>query len=167
MKERGGRRLGSVLGVTVPGRAGRDTCSRATCFPCNTGSEGVCRKTGVGYEIQCVLCQENNVVSKYAGESGRNLFNRGNEYVYEVKKRIANKPLWKHIINKHGGNMIVPMFEHFKMKAVQFFRQPQRRKANEGVQIVHLDPATRMNSKDEFRQGTNICLRVVRGVGTV
>jgi hypothetical protein len=61
--------------------------------------------------------------------------------------------------------MIVPMFSHFKMRAVHFFRQPQRRKANEGVRIVHLDPATRMNSKLEFRQGTNICLRVVRGVG--
>lgn len=167
VQERGGRRLGSVLGVTVPGRSHRESCSRASCFPCSTGSVGVCRKTGVGYEIQCVLCEENNVVSKYAGESGRNLFNRGNEYVYEVKKKIADKPLWKHIINKHEGNMIVPMFEHFKMKPVQFFRQPQRRKANEGVRIIHLDPETRMNSKDEFRQGTNICLRVERGVGTV
>ena len=63
--------------------------------------------------------------------------------------------------------MIVPMFENLKIKPVQFFRQPQRRKANEGVRIVHLDPETRMNSKDEFRQGTNICMKVVRGVGTV
>ena len=32
--------------------------------------------------------------------------------------------------------MIVSMFEHFKMKAGKFFRQPQRRKANEGVRIT-------------------------------
>ena len=85
--------------------------------------------------------------------------------VKKSQEKIADKPLWKHILEKHGGNMIVPMFDHFKMKAVKFFRQPQRIKANEGVRIVHLDPATRMNSKLEFRQGTNICLRVVRGVG--
>ena len=102
-------------------------------------------------------------------EAGRKMrqtfYSRGNDYVKEVAKKIADKPLWKHIIEKHEGNMIVPMFSHFKMKAVDFYRQPQRRKANEGVRIVHLDPATRMNSKLEFRQGTNIGLRVVRGVG--
>ena len=165
VQERGGKKLGSVLGVTVPGRSEKKSCGRDTCFPCNTGSEGVCRKTGVGYEIQCTVCEENSIDSKYSGESGRNLYTRGNDYVREVAKKIADKPLWKHIIDKHEGNMIVLMFSHFKMRAVHFFRQPQRRKANEGVRIVHLDPATRMNSKLEFRQGTNICLRVVRGVG--
>ena len=39
------------------------------------------------------------------------------------------------------------------------------RKANEGVRISHLDPETRMNSRDEFRQGTNIMMRAMRGVG--
>ena len=71
---------------------------------------------GLDFPYCCVLCEENNVVSKYALKSSRNLFNRGNDYVYEVKKKIADRPLWKHIINKHGGNMIVPMFEHFKTR---------------------------------------------------
>ena len=167
VQKRGGRRLGSVLGVTVPGRSQRESCSRASCFFCSTGSVGVCRKTGVGYNIQCVVCENSNIESKYAGETGRNLFTRGNEYVKEVEKKIADKPLWKHILEKHGGIMEVPMFSHFTMKAVQFFRQPQRRKAHEGVRIVHLDHATRMKSKLEFRQRTNILLRVVRGVGAV
>ena len=34
-----------------------------------------------------------------------------------------------------------------------------------GVRISHLDPETRMNSRDEFRQGTNIMMRAMRGVG--
>ena len=97
VQERGGRRLGSVLGVTVPGRSQRESCSRATCFPCSTGSVGVCRKTGVGNEIQCVVCENNNIVSKYAGESGRNLFTRGNEYVKEVEKKIAEKKPFRNI----------------------------------------------------------------------
>ena len=151
----------------MPGRSRRENCGRESCFPCHTGSEGVSRKTGVGYEIECVSCENNNTISKYAGESARNLFTRGNDYVREVAKKIADKPLWKHILEKHGGKMDVPMFSHFTMKPVQFFRQPQRRKANKGVRIVHLDPVTRLNSKLEFRQGTNICLSVVMGVGAV
>ena len=55
--------------------------------------------------------------------------------------------------------------KQFKMDATQFFKSAQRRKANEGVRIANLDPATRMNSCNEFRQGTNIMMRAVRGVG--
>ena len=155
-----------MLGVTVPGRSRREACERDTCFPCNTGSPGVCRKTGVGYEIQCTVCKDNNnIVSKYAGESGRNLFKRGEDHVKDVARNSTDKPLGKHIKEKHGGIMEVPTFLHFTMKATQFFRHPQRRKANEGVRIANLDPDTRMNSKDEFRQGTNIMMQPVRGVG--
>ena len=57
------------------------------------------------------------------------------------------------------------MFEHFSMKITKIFRKPQRRKANEGVRIFHLDPDTRMNSKNEFKQGTNIFIQPLRGVG--
>ena len=60
---------------------------------------------------------------------------------------------------------LVPIFSHFKMEVVQFFSSAQRRKADEGVRIAHLDPDTRMNSKDEFLQGTNLFLVPVRGVG--
>ena len=51
------------------------------------------------------------------------------------------------------------------MEVVKFFSSAQRRKADEGVRIAHLDPETRMNSKDEFLQGTNLFLVPVRGVG--
>ena len=85
----------------------------------------------------------------------------------DVARNATDKPLGKHIKEKHRGVMEVPMFSHFAMRAKQFFRHPQRRKANEGVRIANLDPETRMNSKEEFRQGTNIGLRVVRGVGDV
>ena len=57
------------------------------------------------------------------------------------------------------------IFEHFKMTQTGIFFKPQKRKANEGVRISHLNPDTRMNSKDEFRQGTNITMRAIRGVG--
>jgi hypothetical protein len=166
IQERGGRRLGQALGTTVPGRGERRHCQREKCFACNSGQEGVCRKTGLGYEITCNVCQSNNnIISKYAGETGKNLYMRGTDYVRDVDKKLADKPLWKHVIEKHGGRMEVPMFQHFTMSLTQHFTFPQRRKANEGVRIAHLDPDTRLNSKDEFRQGTNIAMRPARGVG--
>ena len=61
--------------------------------------------------------------------------------------------------------MEVPMFQHFEMKLVKIFEKPQRRKADEGVRISHLDPDTRLNSKEEFLQGTNLFLQTMRGVG--
>ena len=90
---------------------------------------------------------------------------RGCDYVYEVEKKKDKRPLWKHILDKHNGVMEIPMFAHFKMSLVSYFVKPQRRKANEGVRIARLDPDTRMNSKDEFLQGTNIFMQPVRGVG--
>ena len=163
--ERGGRRLGEELGVTVPGASRREECGRPKCFPCNSGAAGVCRRTGIGYSIICAVCKENNIVSQYAGESGRNLHKRGLEYVSDVENKRPNKPLWKHIVEKHNGIMQAPMFAHFSMTLDKTFRKPQRRKADEGVRISHLDPETRMNSKDEFLQGTNIFVQPMRGVG--
>ena len=68
-------------------------------------------------------------------------------------------------MEKHGGVMAVPIYSHFKMDLVKFFSSAQRRKADEGVRISHLDQDTRMNSKDEFMQGANLFLVPVRGVG--
>ena len=163
IQERGGKQLGQILGTSVPGASSRRNCTRPNCFPCNTGGEGVCRRTGVGYEIICNLCQQ--VVSKYAGESGKNLYCRGEEHIADAERKSVDKPLWKHIREKHGGRIEITIFEHFRMKRTGIFFKPQRRKANEGVRISHLNPETRMNSKDEFRQGTNIMMRPARGVG--
>ena len=82
-----------------------------------------------------------------------------------MEKKRTNSPLWKHVVEKHNGAMVVPIFAHFQMKLIQFFSKPQRRKANEGVRIANLDPDIRMNSKDEFLQGCNIFMQPVRGVG--
>ena len=149
-----------------PKKRGKVASRREKCFPCNTGQVGVCRRTGVGYKIVCIIC-ETQVSLEYARESGRNLYNRGEEYVADVRKKSADKPLWKHIREKHDGRMEAEMFEHFRIELTGIFSSAQRRKANEGVRIANLNPNTRMNSKpkDEFRQGTNIMMQPVRGVG--
>ena len=164
IQERGGRQLGQVLGTSVPGASNRKHCMRQRCFPCNTGQEGVCRRTGVGYEISCNICAQ-GVSSEYAGETGKNMFMRGEEHLTDAERKAADKPLWKHILEKHGGRIEIPIFEHFCMTRKGVFDKPQRRKADEGVRISHLNPETRMNSKDEFRQGTCITMRAIRGLG--
>ena len=165
IQERGGRRLAQDLGLTVPGKSESKNCQRFNCFPCNSGNEGVCRKTGAGYQIDCNICGDQGLTNTYAGETGKNLFNRGTNHISDVEKKRTNSPLWKHIVEKHNGAMTVPIFAHFQMKLIQFFSKPQRRKANEGVRIANLDPDIRMNSKDEFLQGCNIFMQPVRGVG--
>ena len=164
IQERGGRKLGHTLGHSVPGARGILNCQREKCFVCNSGGkEGICRKTGVGYKITCNKCEDE--VAKYEGETGRNMFIRGCDHSQDVAKKAVDKPLWKHIVDKHEGVMARPTFSQFKMDATNFFRSAQRRKANEGVRIANLNPETRMNSCNEFRQGTNITMRPVRGVG--
>ena len=95
------------------------------------------------------------------------MFMRVSDYVKDVEKKRANKPLWNHIIEKHNGVMEVPMFSHFTMRLYRYFGKPQRRKADEGVRIAKLNPNTRMNSKNELLQGTNIFMQPVRGVGVI
>ena len=80
------------------------------------------------------------------------MYLRGSQHVDDVDKRRGNTPLCKHIVEKHGGVMAVPIYSHFKMELVEFFSSAQRRKADEGVRISYLDQDTRMNSKDEFMQ---------------
>ena len=94
------------------------------CFPCNSGNEGVCRKTGAGYQIDCNICGEQGLTNTYAGETGKNLFNRGANHINDVEKKRTNSPLWKHIVEKHSGAMVVPIFAHFHMKLIQFWVGP-------------------------------------------
>ena len=58
----------------------------------------------MGYEISCEVCGQKNLESKYAGESGRNLFGSGCEYVSDFEKKRMNKQLWKPIVEKHQGD---------------------------------------------------------------
>ena len=120
VQERGGKQLGQLLGITTPGASNKKNCGRQTCFPCNTGHEGVCRRTGVGYKIVCNLC-EATVSSEYAGETGKNLFSRGVDHVADAQRRAADKPLWKHILDKHEGRLEISIFEHFSMSRTGVF----------------------------------------------
>ena len=107
------RVLGQELGCRVPGKSEKEHCRREICFTRNTGQLGMCRKTGLGYQIECMVCSL-QLESKYAGETGKNIFQRGSQYVDDVDKKRGNKPLWKHIQEIHGGVMSVPMFSQLQ-----------------------------------------------------
>ena len=85
----------------------------------------LCRRTGVGYEIVCNLCEE-RVASEYAGETGGNLFCRGVDHVADAQKRAANKLLWKNILDKHERKLEISIFEHFSISRPGVFVMPQR-----------------------------------------
>ena len=108
--------------------------------------EGICRRTGADNQITLELLVRKQSKVSMPEKQGK-VFG-GLDYVKDVEKKGINKPLWKHIVERHEGVMELTMFSHFTMKLIQLFSKPQIRKANEGVRIFHLNPDTRMNSKD-------------------
>ena len=86
IQERGGRKLGHTLGHSVPGARGALNCGREKCN--SGGKEGSCRKTGAGYRITCNVCEE-EVLCKYEGETGRNLYARGDEHAQDVARKAV------------------------------------------------------------------------------
>ena len=80
------------------------------------------RRRRLGHELGCTMPGRS---TRYAGETGKNMYMKGCNYVADVDKKRTNKPLWKHIVEKQRGVMAVPMFSHFKMKLVKILTQPQ------------------------------------------
>ena len=151
--EQSGTSLRSVLCKTSPKET---NCSDPECYVCTCdGNRGLeCRKTsrgGIGYEIQCMECEENGKKSLYHGETSRTLYTRVKEHFYQ--SRIPNnetKPLLKHNVIHHPGKQL-----RFRITKTGSFRDPLSRQVNEGVRINNSPshPGYLMNSKAEFHQG--------------
>ena len=151
--EQGGTSLRSVLCKPSP----RETnCTDPECCVCaSDGNKGLeCRKTsrgGIGYEIQCLECDENGKKSLYHGETSRTLYTRIKEHLHQSRVTCnENKPLLKHSIIHHPGKQV-----KFKIMKTGSFQDPLSRQINEGVRINNStsDPGFLINSKAEFHQG--------------
>ena len=162
--EQGGIPLHSILVNTEP--RSEDHCSKTDCQPCISGQSKnqSCHRGalgGVGYEAECLICQQEGKVALYHGESSRTLYTRSKEHWSDYGKRKADKPLFKHQKNLHPGQVA-----QFNIKATKFFKDPLTRQINEGVRINNSQSSLDclMNSKAEFRQGEVARVVLVRGV---
>ena len=131
-------------------------CTDPECCVCaSDGNKGLeCRKTsrwGIGYEIQCLECDENGKKSLYHGETSRTHYTRIKENLHQSRVTCnENKPLLKHSIIHHPGKQV-----KFKIAKTGSFQDPLSRQINEGVRINNStsDPGFLINSKAEFHQG--------------
>ena len=151
--EQGGTALKSIL---CKPSSRENHCTDPECYVCECDKNGSlgCRKTsvgGIGYEIQCLECNENGKKSLYHGETSRTLYTRVKEHMYQGRDTTnETKPLLKHSMLHHSGRRV-----KFDIRRTGSFQDPLSRQINEGVRINNstADPGYLMNSKSEFHQG--------------
>ena len=151
--EQGGTALKSIICKSSPKE---NHCTDPECYICECDDSGSlnCRKTsvgGIGYEIQCVECNENGKKSLYHGETSRTLYTRVKEHLRQGRDATnETKPLLKHSMLHHSGRRV-----KFSIRKTGSFKDSLSRQINEGVRINNTtsDPGYLMNSKSEFHQG--------------
>ena len=142
--EKNGRKLIETIRVSDPFR---ENCKEEDCLPCrNTNRYANCRKTNIGYTIQCKNCQSKGKTQVYEGESCRNMYQRSREHIKLMEKKKEGSVLNKHIEEKHTNDEIV----EFEMKLAGTFQTPLQRIINEGVRISNRNDKELMNTKTEF-----------------
>ena len=74
-------------------------CLTERCVTCPYGKSGDCAKTGVVYQIECLICH-----AIYIGETGRPLHVRVNEHLAGKRRESLIMPLGRHRREDHSGN---------------------------------------------------------------
>ena len=132
------------------------------------GGKGTsCRKEGVVYLIDCLLCEkeEGRTKTAYIGETSRSCHERLKEHMWlfvhkkdgDPAKQEANSVLWKHSKDEHGGVMKV---EDWRSKITSTHLTALNRQVTEAVLISRGKEGTKLlNNKQEF--GANLLLEVV------
>ena len=78
--QKSGVKVVDILKVDDPFRS---NCNETNCIPCEGererggGKLTHCRKTNIGYKIECRLCKDRGIIRNYEGESSRNMYLRG------------------------------------------------------------------------------------------
>ena len=97
--EKSGTKIIHTLRTTDPFK---ENCNETDCLACkNNGKLSNCRKTNVGYKLQCKTCKERGKERVYEGESSRNLYLRSKEHVKDLRDKNEKSVMCKHVNNKH------------------------------------------------------------------
>ena len=125
-------------------------CHRADCIVCELHSRSFsskCKRNSIVYESQCQLClKSNSNKGLYVGESGRTLYERSLEHLYDAAEQKSSSHIFKHWALEHPDEEHQPIF---KFKVVRQHRTALDRQLHEAVRIVSYGS---LNSKSEFRQ---------------
>jgi hypothetical protein len=130
-------------------------CIDNNCLACKRGrgEGGPCRKSNVGYQMECILCddaaaQNNNQDCRttYIGETSRNIYSRGKEHMYKYNSANPDSFMWKHQQEVHDCLQAA-----FNTRVTGSFRDCLTRQVAEGVAIRRCKTAV-LNSKSEWHQ---------------
>ena len=128
--EKCGRKFIDTMRINDPFRT---NCAGEECLACvNETKFTNCRKTNVGYTLECKLCSSRGIVKVYEGETCRSMYMRQKEHAKQYEKKQENSVMYKHVVNDHENEENVV---HFKMKLSGVFRTPLERIINEGIGI--------------------------------
>ena len=138
-----------LIDAIRPSNQFQSNCKDEECIACKDSKKlSNCRKSNVGYTIQCSTCKNKGINKVYEGESCRNLHHRQKEHMNQLKKKKENSVLYKHIQTDHKNEE--PEGINFKITMAGSYTHPLRRILNEGVRISHREENELMNSKKEF-----------------
>ena len=111
---------------------------------------GNCRKPGVTNKLTCITCKEEKNttmdVAKYAGEAGRNAYERGKEHWSAWLKKSEDSVLWLHSVYHHQASTEVK----YSMEVTGVYSEPLDRQLAEKIQISRFKGEILMNRKNEL-----------------
>ena len=120
-------------------------CDESNCLPCRNGKGkgGDCRKTNVGYEMECCECSKSVV---YHGETSQSCYVRGLKHIKDYKYKDKSSSLYKHAQIDHEARMNV----NYSMTVKTKFKDTLSRQVNEAVRISRCESDVSLNSKSEW-----------------
>ena len=130
-------------------------CTEDVCLACQRGrgEGGPCRKSNVGYQMECMLCEDaatqsddQSLRTTYVGETSRNIYSRGKEHTYKYNAAHSDSFMWKHQQEAHNCQPAA-----FKTRVTGSFQDCLTRQVDEGVAIRRCKTEV-LNSKSEWHQ---------------
>ena len=151
--EKGGTTVKQLAQKANP--AATPGCSDENCIACKTerGRGGQCRKGNIGYQMECVPCNEAATRTNkqrdrttYIGETSRNLYTRGREHINKYESRNEDSFMRQHQEEQHNCQPA-----DFTAKVTGSYQDCLTRQVAEGVAIRRSQTAV-LNSKSEWHQ---------------
>ena len=127
-------------------------CFYPDCFLCESGSNGGSHtRSGAHYSGICTICEEENISSRYDGETGRNGYYRCTKgHKKDIVDKNNKNAFSKHLEIFHPDKVGDPTA--FKLKVESTFKKCLDRQVTEGIYIHNSKSDNVLNSKSEFLQ---------------
>ena len=159
--EEGGLKLKEALCKSDPWE--NTHCGRDLCSTCPTANPGSCRTKNIVYQNICLPCREQEISTRYIGESNRTMWERGLEHHKDSLDHTQSSHIRDHINSSHpeligdllGGTKL------FSMQLIKPTRTALSRQLREAVEIsTNTTRGTLLNSKEEFTRCLIPCIQV-------